>query len=330
MNTNLTPTTHIRHPLVLTALLALPLTFAAGCNDEAEPVPTPPATADDRTDHKSHDHEGHDDEEADHDDHPGHGDEGGGEGHADEVSLTTEAIERYGVHVAAVEAQALDGLVIAPARVGFNTEAMAHVASLVQGRIAEIKVKLGDHVKAGDVLLVVNSPELGQLQAAYLADLSAVEAATPAIELARDSYQRAQTLYEETSGGGVTLNTVQDRQATLRAAERELAVAEAGVTASANTLRLHGMTDAQIDQLTSSKVVDPTYEVVAPIAGEVVEREVTPGELVSPDDESLMVLADLSTVWVLADVSKAPEQRRRRSARRSTCRRWSAARSRAP
>ena len=297
---------HLLRSLVLSAAaLAVPLALATGC-DDGSAVAAPNGTAE-HDDHAGHAHEesGPDDHAGHSDEEEGHGDESDSEEHADEVSLTAEALERYGVRVAAIEARSLDGLAIAPARVGFNTEAMAHVGSLVQGRIAEIKVKLGDHVETGDVLLVVNSPELGQLQANHLADLSAVEAATPAIELAQDSYQRAQTLYEQTSGGGVTLNTVQDRQATLRAAERELAVVEAGVTASANTLRLHGMTDAQIDQLASSKKVDPTYEVVAPIAGEVVEREVTPGELVSPDDESLMVLADLSTVWVLADVSEA-------------------------
>ena len=290
---------HLLHRLTLSAaVLAVPLALAAGCDGDGA-VAAPNGTA------EHDDHAGHSEEENGPDDHAGHADESGGEEHADEVSLTAEAVERYGVRVAAVEARSLDAVATAPARVGFDTEAMAHVGSLVQGRIAEIRVKLGDRVETGDVLLVVDSPELGQLQADHLADLSAVEAATPAIELARDSYQRAQTLYEETSGGGVTLNTVQDRQATLRAAERELAVAEADVTASANTLRLHGMTDAQIETLAGSKKIDPTYEVTAPIAGRVVEREVTPGELVSPNDEALMVLANLSTVWVLADVAEA-------------------------
>ena len=293
---------------LLPLLLTVPVALAFGCDDSG--VDTAVSTPD-AGDHSGHDHDDHDDHDDpseaedgddDHSDH-GHGEEG--EEHADEVSLTAEAVERYGVRVAAVEARSLDAVVTAPARVGFNAEAMAHVGSLVRGRVAEITVKLGDRVETGDVLLVVESPELGQLQADHLADLSAIEAATPAVEIAQDSYERAQTLYEQTSGGGVTLNAVQDRQATLRAAERELAVANADVTASANTLRLHGMTDAQIDTLASSSKVDPTYEVVAPIAGEVVEREVTPGELVSPDDESLMVLADLSTIWVLADVAEA-------------------------
>ena len=297
--------------LILSAVAAVP--FAAGCDDEGTATAAPPSGAAQHDDHAHHsdaesspdDHAGHDDAEAGHDDHAGHGDEAGGEEHADEVRVTAEAMERFGIKVASVEARALSAVVTAPARVGFNTEAMAHVGSLVSGRVAEIKVRLGEVVNKGDVLLVVDSPELGQLQGDYLSALSGVEAATPAVELAQSSYGRTQKLFDETEGGGVTLNTVQEREATLRSAQRELAMAEADVTAAANTLRLHGMTDAQIDELAGSKKVAPTYEVVAPIAGEVVEREVTPGELVSPEDESLMVLADLSTVWVLADVAEA-------------------------
>ena len=243
----------------------------------------------------------------DHDDHE-HGDEGGdahGDEHADEVTLTAEAIETYGVEVAAVEARALDAVVTAPARVGFDTEAMAHVGSLVAGRVTEINAKLGDTVEAGDVLLVVESPELGRFQADHLGALSSADAARPAVKLAQSTFDRAQQLYDQTEGGGVTLNTVQEREAGLKAAQRELIDAEAQVTASANTLRLHGMTDAQIETLAESKRVDPTYKVVAPISGQIVEREVTPGELVAPDDDALLVVADLSTVWVLADVAEA-------------------------
>jgi len=52
-------------------------------------------------------------------------------------------------------------------------------------------------------------------------------------------------------------------------------------------------------------VLNPKLSVRAPLAGRVIEREVTLGELVSPDKEKLMVLAGVEAVWVLADVSEA-------------------------
>ena len=267
--------------------LALPL---AGCGDGAL------AGTDDHADHGE-----------DHDDHgDGHGDDHADEGHADEVALTADAIARYGVAVGTVEARSLEAAVTAPARVAFDEEATAHVSSLVRGRVQQIDAALGDVVEAGDLLFVVESPELGQRQAEYLATLASVEAARPAVELARGSFDRATSLYDQTEGGGVTLNTVRDREAELRAAEREFAAAENAAASAANTLRLYGMDDAGLATLAESKAIDPTFDVVAPIDGEIVERHATLGELVGPDDEALMTLADLSSVWVLIDL---PESR---------------------
>ena len=182
---------------------------------------------------------------------------------------------------------------------------MAHVAALLPGRVDKLHAKLGDRVAAGDVLLEVRSPELGRLQADYLSALSAVEAARPAVNIARDSAQRARQLLE--NAGGITQTAVQEREATRAQAERELTAAEAEVSAAENTLRLNGVSDGNIERIAETKKVSPVFEVTAPIAGEVVEREVTPGELVGPgmgSDGSLLVLADLSTVWVGVDVAE--------------------------
>ena len=281
---------------LLTLLLGAATTaLSAGCDDtadgQADGASTRPVVGQDE--HDDHDHEGEE-----------HADEGEGEEHADEVRLTEEAVRQYGVVVGQPERRPLSQTVVAPARVGFDVERMAHVGSLVQGRVSEIRAKLGDRVEAGDILLVIDSPELGRLQSEFLAARSSAEAAKPAVTLARQSYERAQQLFDETEGG-ISLTEVQRRQAELAAAEREQIAADADLAATRNAMRLHGMTDEAIDQLAASGKVNPAYEVRAPIAGQVVEREVTPGELVGPDDESLLVLADLSTVWVLADVAEA-------------------------
>ena len=52
--------------------------------------------------------------------------------------------------------------------------------------------------------------------------------------------------------------------------------------------------------------MNPKLATRAPISGHVIERQVTLGELVAPEKERLLVLADMQTVWVLADV---PESR---------------------
>jgi cobalt-zinc-cadmium efflux system membrane fusion protein len=81
--------------------------------------------------------------------------------------------------------------------------------------------------------------------------------------------------------------------------------AQAEAVAAENHLHLLGMTQEQVEALAASGEVNPRLTIVAPIAGEVVQREVTLGELVSPDREALLVLADMTTLWVLAEVPDA-------------------------
>ncbi|TAJ10761.1 MAG: efflux RND transporter periplasmic adaptor subunit, partial [Planctomycetota bacterium] len=84
-----------------------------------------------------------------------------------------------------------------------------------------------------------------------------------------------------------------------------LKAAESARTASANRLHLLGMDHTAIEALASSGEVMPRYAIRAAIDGVVVQREVTLGELVGPDREYLMVLADATKLWVLADVPEA-------------------------
>jgi cobalt-zinc-cadmium efflux system membrane fusion protein len=65
------------------------------------------------------------------------------------------------------------------------------------------------------------------------------------------------------------------------------------------------MTQQAVEEVRSTGEVNPRFPIVAPIAGEVVEREVTLGELVNPERESLLVLANVETLWVLADIPEA-------------------------
>lgn len=232
-----------------------------------------------------------------------HGGGGGGEEHADEVKLTGEAVERYGVKVSEAKMWVLRPTFVAPARVGFNTEAMAHVGSPLRGRAVEIKVRLGDHVKQGDALVVVESPELGQAQADHLLKRTAAQAAAPQVDLAKAAWDRAKGLLEQSQG--ISLTEVQKREAEYKAAVAALKSAEATAVAAENGLHLLGMDQNAVEALVSTGEIAPRYTIRAAIGGQVVQREVTLGELVNPERESLMVLADTSTLWVLADVPEA-------------------------
>ncbi|MBL8761008.1 MAG: efflux RND transporter periplasmic adaptor subunit [Phycisphaerae bacterium] len=223
--------------------------------------------------------------------------------HADEVTLTEEAIDRYGVRVQAAQLGMLRPTLTAPARVAFNTEAMAHVGSPLRGRAVDIRVRLGDMVRRGDTLLVVESPELGEAQADYFQKRITAQTAVPSVDLAKVSWERAKGLYEQSQG--ISLTEVQKREAEHKAALAAQRAAQAAAVASENRLHLLGMTQAAIEELASTGEIAPRHTLHAPIDGQVVDREITLGELVNPDREALLVLADTRTLWVLADVPEA-------------------------
>ena len=286
-------------------IAAVALASGCGQSDDAAGAAGSAAPATANAEQRAGDgHEGHDHKEPEgkegHD-HAGHA-HGEGE-HSDEVVLTPQAIRNNGIKVAAAKAQVLSAKITAPARAAYNAEQVAHVGSAVTGRVAELKARVGDMVKKGDELLVIDSPELGEAQSDYLQKRTSVETARPAVEIAKSAYDRAQQLYDQSQG--IPLTELEKLKGEYQAAQGNLRSATASVTAAENRLHLLGMSQEAVDALAKTGEISPTYIIRAPLAGRVIEREATLGELVGPDKERLMILANLSPIWVLADVPEA-------------------------
>jgi cobalt-zinc-cadmium efflux system membrane fusion protein len=104
-------------------------------------------------------HEDHHDEAGDHADH-----------HDEEniVELQPQAAARVTIRTAPVEKQPLLAVLSTTGRDDFDQDRLAHVSPRIPGRVHEARVSLGEAVKAGDVLLVIDSIELGEAKSAYL------------------------------------------------------------------------------------------------------------------------------------------------------------------
>lgn len=296
-----------RSPLfwpAVTLPFALILALAAcdqepgGAGAEGSTATTPVARS--KGGHDGHKHgagEGGDEAKPEGDSHAGH--DHGGE-HGDEVVLTPDAIRNNGIRVGRAKKQVLTSSITAPARVSYNAEKVAHVGSILKGRITELMVRQGDNVRAGDPLVVVDSPELGEAQADYLQRRTAVEVAKPAVEFAKSAVERGRELYEKSQG--ISLTELQRREGEYRTAQGALQTATGALTAAENRLQLLGTSRQAIKTLGDSSEINSRHTVVAPIGGRVIEREVTLGELVGPEREKLLSIADMTTVWVLVDV----------------------------
>ncbi|MFQ3167839.1 MAG: cobalt-zinc-cadmium efflux system membrane fusion protein [Limisphaerales bacterium] len=241
---------------------------------------------------KSHDH-AHDDQGG-HDDHE--------EPHEGEISLTAAAVEHHGIALGQAVLRELRETFSAPARLAYNEDALAHVGTLVSGRVSRLAKGVGDSVAVGDVLFVIDSAEHGAAQNDHLAKLAELAAATTAFQIAEHYFESGKEL---SAAEAVSRSDVQQREVALRAAEAQFKSAQAALASGRNRLQLFGMTQAGIAQLEETGAIRPQAEIRAPIGGTVVERGVTLGETVTPEQPRLFVVAGLGELWLFAEVPPA-------------------------
>jgi cobalt-zinc-cadmium efflux system membrane fusion protein len=149
--------------------------------------------------------------------------------------------------------------------------------SLASGRVVELKARLGDEVKKGQVLLRVQS---GDISGAYQNYLKAVNDE----RLANTQLQRAQVLYEK---GAVAKSALE---------QADVAEADAKATLLAATQQMHLL---GIDKDHPSGIVD----IVAPISGVISDQQVTNSSGVQGlSGPNPFTIADLSSVWIVCDV----------------------------
>jgi membrane fusion protein, heavy metal efflux system len=169
--------------------------------------------------------------------------------------------------------------------VAYNAFNTTPVITQVGGPVSRILVVPGQHVKTGQPMLDVSSPDYSQLLDAYLK-------AADSFRLADKNWVRAQDLYQH--------HAIAQRD--LEQAESDRNQAQADLNAADQGMRILGIKNpADLAKAPSSALIP----VLAPIGGEVVERLVSPGQVVQAGQTQAFTISDLSNVWVLANVYQA-------------------------
>jgi cobalt-zinc-cadmium efflux system membrane fusion protein len=153
-----------------------------------------------------------------------------------------------------------------------------HVTSLGGGRVAELKVRLGDAVKKGQTLLIISSPDLAGAFSDY-------QKAVADEQLSKRALDRAQLLYDKGAIAEKDLQTAQDTE--------QKAVVD--VRTTEQRVRVLGGDPAHPSAM---------LDLRAPISGTIVEQNVAGFEGIKSLDNTpnLFTIADLSQVWVVCDV----------------------------
>ena len=195
------------------------------------------------------------------------------------LKLSTEDIKTAGIKVEELKAQSLVDQVVLTATIRANQDRIAHVAPRVSARIVKVNANLGEKVRLGQPLALLDSIELGEAHSTY-------RQAQSQFSLAKSDFERAQKLKAD---------EIIPEKDYLRA-RTEFEKARVSLRAAKDKLTL-------LDSAHQESETGPIsqFPVKAPFAGTVIEKNAVLGELAQPD-KSNFTIADLSTLWIEANL----------------------------
>ena len=168
-----------------------------------------------------------------------------------------------------------------PGEIVLDADHLAHIVPLLPGVVREVRKKLGQTVRQGDVMAVMESRELADAKSAYLASLERVA-------LAQATFTREEQLWRK---------KITAKQEYLDA-KNSLSEAKIEQRSTVQKLLFLGFSENYIKNFQKNPDKKLTrYVITAPIDGTVVQKHITLGEKVN-DDTEVFTIADLSHVWV--------------------------------
>ncbi|MBA3028336.1 MAG: efflux RND transporter periplasmic adaptor subunit [Desulfobacteraceae bacterium] len=207
--------------------------------------------------------------------------EGKAEHDEEVVRLSPDELIEFGIELSTAEAGSIDQYKDLPGEIVLNADRLAHVVPRVSGIVREVLKTVGESVKTGELLAVLESRELADAKAAFLAALEREK-------LALANFSREERLW---------LKKVTSEQEYLDARQT---LAEVRIDRNSAEQQLHalGFSDVQLKELPQHPdAIYTRFEIRAPFSGTMIEKHLTLGESVSADTD-VFTIADLSSVWV--------------------------------
>jgi cobalt-zinc-cadmium efflux system membrane fusion protein len=199
-----------------------------------------------------------------------------------EVWIDPEQMKEAGIVIEPVEEQSVDDTILTSGRVTFTDIDVGHVFSPVTGRVMKVIAQLGQHMKKGEPLAIIQSPDVGQ----FSSDLGKADADLIA---AQRDYKREKELWEKHATSQKDFETAEDTYRKAKA-EKDRALQKASLLRSGNV-----------------NMVDQSYTLPSPIEGEVLMRNLSLGVEVQGQysggaSQELFTVGRTGEVWVLGDL----------------------------
>ena len=225
----------------------------------------------------------------------------------DSVTLTPQMKQNANIRVEPVLRQALSQSTTYSAVIQPSETRAGAVSSLVGGVVTQMLADIGDSVRKGQPVALINTTELGKYQEQILSAQSRVQAAQSALKLAQGRRELVrQEVKRETylvQRGISALQDQQQAQGKLSLAEVEVSNAQAQVR-QAQVAEQAAKSQLQALGFSVGSTISPTLTLRSPINGVVVTRNIQPGQVIAAG-QNLFTIADLREVWVVLQVPQA-------------------------
>ena len=192
------------------------------------------------------------------------------------LPVTEVASQALGIKTDIVQELVIDDVIRTTGEIEEILENHFDVNSPVQGKVTSVQAVIGDKVEFGQTLAIIQSTDVAKLQA----EIDQLEAEQ---ELAKNNFNRSKLLFEK---GIIPEKEYQGAKAMLSSQEAQL---------RAVTGNLKILTQGSYGR------EDGTFSLKAPKVGTIVEKKITVGQIINPND-LLFHGIDLSTVWASADI----------------------------
>lgn len=221
---------------------------------------------------------------------------------------SSEALTRTGIELVPVEKREMVSEIVANGVVGYDERRIAQLSTRVPGSIWRVEKRLGDPVHKGDILLIIDSQDVGSLKADFLNALVAYES------------RREQLAILEEVKSAVMGRQLREAKSALREARNHLTNAEQALVnlgfevaisdfeplddeARASRIRTLGLPAGLMAGIDPHRVTSNLLPLYAPFDGVVVGREAVVGEVIEAA-KPIFEVADVSTMVLLLNVNK--------------------------
>lgn len=206
------------------------------------------------------------------------------------LEMTTQAQQHVGLRTTRVAFKELQEYLHVVGTVQPIDTRIGHVRPLTRGRVQRVDVRVGDRVSAGQALATFDNIEAGEVLAQYQGALAELQR----LKLQQASAQRIAERNNELSDlGAIAKKNAELSRVEAQSAQDSVRVQESVVAGLVSRLRRFGVEQVNVS--------NPSTVIRAPFAGVVIKAQTAPGDVFDADRE-LFSIADLSHVWVQAEV----------------------------